>query len=173
MYPPRRRPLALVLLLAGGCVPSLDPAFDRAARGPVDPARPIVGAWQGRWAAEDNSAAGPARVVVAAGAATESDRFEMELTGFPWADPGRVFTAEAVIDPRDAPVRDCDATVPAVVVDGGLCAAALGLQAHVDGDRLRVDYWVNDALGQVDAGHVELRRATPRPGVAAADGGRE
>ena len=36
----------------------------------------------------------------------------------------------------------------------------IGLQGRADADRLRIDYWVNDALQQVDAGHIDLTRAT-------------
>ena len=159
------RCLALGLLLAAGCVPqSFDPTFDRAAHAPPNAAQPIVGAWQGEWVSEDDAAAGPARLVVAADAAG-SDTLTLELVGFPTSDVGQRFNAEAAIDPRAGPVRDFTAKVPVIVVEGGLCAAALGLQAHVDGDVMRIDYWVNDAVQQVDAGRIDLRRAG-RPAAA-------
>lgn len=177
---PRRtaaRCLMSAALLAGGCVASsFDPTFDRAARAPAEADQPIVGAWQGRWAAEDGSAGGPARVVVTAGGAgdapgTRDDRFAMELVGFTQADAGQRFTAEAVVDPRGGPVRDFAAKMPAVVLDGDLCAAALGLQAHADGDHLHVDYWLNDALQQIGAGHVDLQRVRRTAGTRDGDEG--
>ena len=171
-FPSRRFPLACLAVLLGGCVPSsFTPAFDRAARLPADPRQPIVGAWQGEWVSADGGAAGPARLVVTAAPAgtggagssgAAADSFTMELVGFPQADVDERFAAQAVVDPADGPVRDFAAKVPAVVSpDTGICVLALGLQAHADGDAMHVSYWVNDALKQVDAGQIDLRRAKP------------
>ncbi len=150
------------LLLAAGCATAGDPSFDRASRTPADPRQPIVGAWQGDWANEDGTAGGPARVVVAAAVehGVPTDRFAMQLDGFPLAAAGEGFAAEAVVDPRAGPVHDFAAKVPSYVTDG-LCAVAVGLQAHADGDRMTIQYWANDALQQVDAGTITLRRVSP------------
>ncbi len=155
-----RIPVALgLLLMVGGCLPpSFDPAFQRAAQAPLDAAQPIVGAWQGEWTSHDGAAAGPARLVVAT-TGSGTDTLDLELLGFPLSEVGQRYTAEAAIDRGGGPVRDFTAKMAAVVIDGDLCAAALGLQAHVDGDAMRIDYWVNDAIQQVDSGHVDLRRA--------------
>jgi hypothetical protein len=157
-------PLAiLACLLAGGCATSVfDQSFDQLARDPVDAGQPIVGAWQGEWTNVGRTAGGPARLVVdrraGAGNGPVTDTFTLELGNFFGYGQGRRFTAEATVDPRGGPVRDFTAKVP-VVIFNDLCAAALGLQAHADGNAMTVQYWVSDALQQVDAGRVDLRRA--------------
>jgi hypothetical protein len=151
--------LAIALLLSfAGCASSFDPEFNRAAGAALDPSQPIVGAWSGEWSTEDGSTGGPARLVVTR-RGTATDTLDLELFGFPTSPAGERFTAEATVDPRGGPVNDFTAKVPAILVQGDLCAAALGLQAHVDGNAMRVGYWLNDALQQIDAGHIELRRA--------------
>ena len=158
--------MAFPTLMLAGCIsPSFDPAFNSAAAAPLDSAQPILGAWQGEWTSNDGSAAGPARLVVAA-KRSGTDTMQLELIGFPTAGVGQLYTADAAIDPRAGTVHDFTAKVPAIVVNGDLCAAALGLQAHADGDAMRIDYWLNDAMQQVDAGHMGLHRAghaTTRP----------
>ena len=169
----RARTLLWILLFAlpsAGCMEShFSREFSRMEGQPLQPDKPLIGAWQGTWESNGDGSHRTARAAIVSNARGHYDMLLM-LTDFDPV-PGDLTLAgeEYSIGLQDVSVSDAPdgtATFAARIrlrtIRDGLVAEAMTFRGNFNTNRLEIEFGTNDAIRELQAGRIVLNRAAPR-----------
>jgi hypothetical protein len=136
---------------------------------PYQPGHPFAGAWEGSWHSAQHGDMRSARAIISLNNNGKyTVRLEMSHFGpaddVPsnkfWIDLPNVSTQTNLGEANEFNAK----TWLRNAYRSNLIAEAMALKGTIHGDSLEIDFSTNDALKQIDHGHIELRRSnSPAP----------